>query len=65
VRKRRNELTELEARIQAAVTDLELKRRNLGQAEQARKERHQLKESIRSEEQTVNTARERRDVVRN
>lgn len=63
-RKRSNQLAELEARIQAAVTDLELKKRNLKQAEQAQADRLQLKELIRTEGQTVNAARERRDEVR-
>ena len=48
-RKRHRQLAELEAHIEAAVSDLELKKRNLGQAERAQTERARLKETITSE----------------
>lgn len=63
-RKRHSQLSELEARIHAAASDLELKQRNLEQAEQARTERARLNETIGSESEAVETARERLDEVR-
>ena len=63
-RKRHSQLAELEARIQAAASDLELKKRNLKQAEQAEAERRRLKETITSEEEAVQEAGKRLDEVR-
>lgn len=57
-------LAELEARINAAASELELKRRNLEQAEQARAERTRLKDAIASEQEAVEGARARLDEVR-
>ncbi|MDZ7829232.1 MAG: AAA family ATPase [Halofilum sp. (in: g-proteobacteria)] len=48
-RKRYSRLSELETRIKAAASDLELEKRNLEQAQQARRERTRLKETIESE----------------
>ena len=63
-RKRYSQLSELEARIQAAASDLELQKRNLEQAQQARSERTRLKETIESESEAVEAARKRLDEVR-
>lgn len=63
-RKRHSQLAELEARIKAAASDLELKNRNLEQAEQLQTERSRLRVKITSEEQVVETARKRLDEVR-
>jgi DNA repair exonuclease SbcCD ATPase subunit len=62
-RKRYSQLTQLESRITAAASDLELKKRNLEQAEQAKKERSCLREMITTEEEAVETARQRLDEV--
>ena len=64
VRKRHGLLAELEARIEAAASDLTLKQRNLEQAEQARAERSRLRETITSETELVETAHKRWDEVR-
>lgn len=48
-RQRHSRLAELEARISAASTELELKRRNLAQAEKASEDRERLKEDIAAE----------------
>lgn len=63
-RKRHGQLAELEARIEAAASDLKLKQRNLEQAEQALVERSRLRETITSEAELVETARKRWDEVR-
>ena len=63
-RKRQGLLAELEARIEAATSDLELKRRNLEQAGQTQSERSGLREAITSEEEVVEIGRKRLDEVR-
>ena len=63
-RKRHSLLAELEARIEAAASDLELKKRNFEQAGQTRAERSRLREAITSEEKVVETGRKRLDEVR-
>ncbi|WP_022949738.1 AAA family ATPase [Methylohalobius crimeensis] len=63
-RQRFSQLSELEARIEAAVTDLELKKRNLEQAEHARAERLRLQATIASEAKAVETALQHRNDVR-
>ncbi len=63
-RKRHSQLAELEARIEAAASDLELKKRNLEQAEQAEAERSCLRVMITSEEEVVETACKRLDEAR-
>ena len=63
-RKRHGQLTELEARIAAAASDLELKKRNLEQANNAQTERAGLKETIAAEEKAVEQAGQRLENVR-
>ena len=63
-RKRHRQLAELEAHIEAAASDLELKKRNLEQAERAQTERARLKETITSECETIEEAGQRVDEVR-
>ena len=63
-RKRHGQLAELEARIAAAASDLELKKRNLEQAERAQMERAGLKETIAAEEKAVEQAGQRLENVR-
>ena len=63
-RKRPGQLAELEARISAASSDLELKKRNLDQAERAQAERASLKETIAAEENAVEQAGQRLKEVR-
>ena len=63
-RKRRSQLVELEARIQAATSDLELKSRNLEQATLADVQRSQLRDDITKEESALETARVRLEEVR-
>lgn len=63
-RKRYGQLAELEARIKAAASDLELKKRNLERAETALTERARLKDAIAAEEKTVEQARQRLEDVR-
>jgi DNA repair exonuclease SbcCD ATPase subunit len=63
-RKRHGQLAELEARIAAAASDLELKKRNLEQAERARTERAGLRETITAEGKAVEEARRRLEEVR-
>ena len=58
-RTRHGQLTALEARIQAAAADLELKRRNHEQAEQAQAARKKLRDDIAADEQAVQAARKR------
>lgn len=63
-RKRHGQLAELEARISAAASDLELKKRNLEQAEKAQGERAGLKEAIAAEEKAGEQAGQRLEDVR-
>ncbi|MCR9193753.1 MAG: AAA family ATPase [Hyphomonas sp.] len=63
-RKRRGQLAELEARIAAAASDLELKKRNLDQVEKAQTERAGLKETIAVEKKAVEQAGQRLAEVR-
>ena len=63
-RTRHGELAKLETRIEAATTDVELKKRNLEQAEQALAERRALKEQIKTDVEAVEAAKERLDEVR-
>lgn len=57
-RTRHSQLSALEARIQAAAMELQLKQRNLQQAEQVQDTRIKLRENIAADEQTVKAARE-------
>ncbi len=63
-RQRHSQLAELEARIGAASTELELRKRTLEQAEQAAVVRKQLKADIRSEEVGLEQVGTRLAVVR-
>ena len=63
-RKRHGQLTELEVRIAAAASDLELKKRNLERANNAQTERAGLKETIAAEEKAVEQAGQRLENVR-
>ncbi|MDJ0944440.1 MAG: AAA family ATPase [Kiloniellales bacterium] len=63
-RNRHGELAKLESRIEAAATDVELKKRNLEQAEQAIAERRALKEQIMTDAEAVEAAKEKLDEVR-
>ncbi len=63
-RSRHGELAKLESRIEAATTDVELKKRNLEQAEQALSERRALKMQIMTDEKAVEAAKEKLDEVR-
>ena len=63
-RKRHRHLTELEAHIAAAASDLELKKRNLKQANNAQTARADLKETIATEEKTVEQAGQRLENIR-
>ncbi|MAD35396.1 MAG: hypothetical protein CMO30_08210 [Tistrella sp.] len=63
-RKRHGQLAELEGRIAAAASDLELKKRNLEQAEKVQTERAGLKDTIAAEEEAVDRARQRLEDVR-
>jgi DNA repair exonuclease SbcCD ATPase subunit len=63
-RQRHSHLDELEARIGSASTELELKKRNLAQAENAAQDRQQLKYDIESEETTLEGFRNRLATVR-
>ncbi len=63
-RKRHRQLAELEVRIAAAASDLELKKRNLDQAEKAQTERSGLEEAIALEETAGEQARQRLEGVR-
>ena len=64
VRKRHGELAELEARIKAAGTELELRKLNLEKAETEEKLRHQLKDDIKDEKTSLETAGKRREEAR-
>ena len=63
-RKRHGQLTELEVRIAAAASDLELKKRNLERANNAQTERAGLKETIAAEEKAVEQAGQRLENAR-
>ena len=63
-RKRHHQLAKLEARIQAAASDLELKKHSLEQAVQAKEQRRRLKDSIATEELTLADARKRLEETR-
>ena len=63
-RKKHRQLTELEVRIAAADSDLELKKRNLVQANNTQTERAGLKETIAAEEKAVEQAGQRLENVR-
>lgn len=63
-RKRHGQLAELEARIAAAASDLELKKRNLEQAQRVQSERAGLKNTIAAEGKAVEQARQRLAEVR-
>ena len=63
-RQRHSQLAELEARIEAASTELELRNRDLEQAEQAAVSRQQLKGDIKKEERALEEAGKRLAEVR-
>ena len=63
-RQRHSQLVELEARIQAATTEQELKKRDLDQALRAGEERQKLKGDITSEAAAMESAGERLNEVR-
>ncbi len=63
-RKRHSQLSELEARIEAAATELELRKRNLEQAQQAAASRQQLKDDIKKEQGALDEAAKRLAQVR-
>ena len=63
-RTRHAELAKLEERIKAATTDVELKKHNLEQAEQAIDDRRALKEQIKTDAKAVEAAKEKLDEVR-
>ena len=63
-RKRHGQLAELEARIAAAASELELKKLNLEQANNAQTDRAGLKESIAAEEKAAEQAGKRLENVR-
>lgn len=58
-RQRHSRLAELEARISAASTELELKKRNLAQAEKAADDRQRLREDLKSEEAALKESGQR------
>ena len=60
-RKHRSELEQLEARIKAAETELELRKFKLEKAENDDEERRQLKENIMAEETALKEAQKRRE----
>jgi chromosome segregation ATPase len=62
-RKRHTQLAELEAKIKAANSDLELKKYNLEQARRAAEERRDLKDSIATEVVALEAARKQREEV--
>ena len=63
-RKKHGQLTELEVRIAAAASDLELKKHNLVQANNTQTERAGLKKTIAAEEKAVEQAGQRLENVR-
>ncbi len=62
-RTRHSQLAALEANIQAGATDLQLKQRNLEQAEQAQAARRKLRDEIAVDERAVKAAHGRLDEV--
>lgn len=58
-RQRHSRLAELEARISAASAELELKKRNLAQAEKGAEGRQRLKENIKAEEAALQESGQR------
>jgi len=62
-RARHSQLAALEARIQTAAAELQLKQHNLEQAEQAQTTRQKLREDIAADERGVNAAHERLEAV--
>jgi DNA repair exonuclease SbcCD ATPase subunit len=62
-RKSHTWLAELEAKIKAANSDLELKKHNLEQAQRAAEERRNLKDSIATEVVALEAARKQREEV--
>lgn len=60
-RTRHSQIAALEARIDAAAKDLQLKQRNLGQAEQAQADRNKLRKDIAADKKAVEAARKRLD----
>lgn len=63
-RTRHGELAKLESRIEAATTDVELKKRNLEQAKEALAARRALKQQIKTDAEAVEAAKEKLDEVR-
>ncbi|MCR9243310.1 MAG: AAA family ATPase [Rhodobiaceae bacterium] len=63
-RTRHGELAKLESRIEAATIDVELRKRNLDQAEQALAERRALREQIKTDALAVRAAKGKLDEVR-
>jgi DNA repair exonuclease SbcCD ATPase subunit len=63
-RTRLAELAKLESRIEAASTDVELKKRNLEQAEHALAGRRALREQIKTDAESVDAAKKKHDEVR-
>lgn len=62
-RRRHSQLAELEARIAAGNSDLELKKLNLEQAKRGQADRAALRDTIAAEGGAAETARKRRDAV--
>ena len=58
-RQRHSQLAELEARIEAACTEQELRKRTLEQAEQAAEARKRLKDHVEKEKEALGTAESR------
>lgn len=63
-RTRHGELAKLESSIAAAATEVELRKRDLEQAEQALVDRRALREQIKSDAEAVKAAKEKLDEVR-
>ncbi len=63
-RRSHNQLSELETRIEAASTELELKKRNLEQAKQTAADRQQLRDDIKKKEARLDAAGNRSAEVR-
>lgn len=62
-RERRNELARLESRIGTAERELEVRKLKLQQAEQIKKERHELRENVNREKKTLEDLRRKREEV--
>jgi predicted nucleic acid-binding Zn-ribbon protein len=62
-RKRQKELVEFEAKIKAANSDLEHRKRDLEEAMEAQEERRRLKETMAAEAAAAEAARKRREEV--